>query len=458
MKKDTLSVSLAHSLWTARRPLSERRRYLKQMAYGEQWQDTVLDLEGRPVNERDQMVKEGMQPLTNNLIRRLVKTIVGRYRDLAEKSGDYDTSPGSIDTTGQHDELDSRLLEEFLISGQAIQRVADDNPVYGFRPTVENVSPDSFFVNDFRDPRGYDVEVVGMLHDMSPGEFLTRFAGNSPKRTAILNEEIRKAVTEQTDIDGRLSFAGKGLDTTDFRTPTKGHLRVIELWTREYVPAPAIGSSRELTDTLAALGNRPRKRRTTGRFVWQARWLTPDGLVLDRYVSPWSHGSHPFVFKLYPLIDGEIHPFVEDLVGQQRHINRLIVLIDKVMASSAKGVLLFPMKQLPKKITIEEVARSWASPSGIIPITGESGPLPQQIVTQGGDSQAHHLLEIELKLFQEASGVNEALSGGVLAGVKNGAELYRQQVDNATIALADILKTFKAVTDARTGIIKELTA
>lgn len=434
MKKQTEALSLAYALWSARSQLAAKRERLKQFTYGDQWRDPVRDGKGRSMTERDMLMREGMQPLTNNLIRRLVKTIVGRYRDVAETSGWY--ASASSDTDGLLDELDSRLLEEFLISGQAIQRAADDNPLRYYRPTVENVSPDTFFVNDFRDPRGYDVDVVGMLHDMSPGEMVMRF-GTTPRRRAEVDDIISRAVAEAAEYGQSFSAPTQEPAAVSFRRARPGRVRVIEMWTREYY----IGTAEDPADA---------------GIVWRCRWLTPDGIVLADYRSPWRHGRHPFVFKFYPLIDGEIHPFVEDLVGQQQHINRLIVLIDRVMSSSAKGVLLYPVNQLPRGLTLSDVAENWASPTGILPITGAPGPLPQQMATNGGDNQAHRLLEIELKLFQDSSGVNEALSGGTATAGNTGADLYRQQVTNATIALADILKTFRSGIDARDRLLSVL--
>lgn len=435
-------INTAYKLWTARQKLNAMRARLMRFAYGDQWADTATDENGRTVAEREVLMREGMRPLTNNLIRRLLKTVVGRYRDMAESGGWYTAAADRAD----HDELDCRLLEEFLISGQSIQRVADDNPMYGYRPTVENVSPAMFFVNDFRDPRGLDVEVAGMLHDMSPAEVVMRFGGTTSERRRSLESLMSRDMSPATVT----------ADGPSFFHPAEGRVRVVEMWSREFVAAPTADTpGRRVEAALAALGQ-PRRRLSPGRLVWRCRWMTPDGVVLDSYLSPWAHGGHPFVFKFYPLVDGEVHPFVEDLVGQQQHINRLIVLIDRVMASSAKGVLLYPLNQLPPGLSLSDVAASWASPTGFIPITGTPGPLPQQISVSGGETQAHRLLEIELKLFQDVSGVSDVLAGTARPTANTGAELYRQQVTNATIALSDTLKTFRAAIAARDAIFNSL--
>ena len=144
--------------------------------------------------------------------------------------------------------------------------------------------------------------------------------------------------------------------------------------------------------------------------------------------------------KFYPLIDGEVHSFVEDVIDQQKYINRLIVTIDHIMNCSAKGVLLFPVEQLPPGVGWDKVTENWAQADGVIPITGRSPQMPQQVISNSGNTDAHHLLDVQLKLFREVSGVSDALAGQVTGA--RGAEMLESQVRNATISLSDIFKTF----------------
>jgi hypothetical protein len=173
--------------------------------------------------------------------------------------------------------------------------------------------------------------------------------------------------------------------------------------------------------------------------------------LLATYLS--ATGTHPFVVKYYPLTDGEVHPFVEDVIDQQRYINRLIVLIDRMMGASAKGVLLFPVDQKLPGYSWDEVCRRWSAADGVIPISGRSNTLPQQVTGNGADAGAHKLLEIELKLFEDVSGVSDALLGKTPSG-NVGQSVYESQIANSTIALADIFDTFNAFTQQRDGLIK----
>jgi hypothetical protein len=419
-------LAAAHDEWERIAPFRAKRLRCKRFTYGDQWGDIVTDRNGQSMREGDLIAISGKKPLTNNLIRRLIKTIVGRYRSLTADSRRYNNSAGSIDTLNALSELDSRAIEEFLISGCAVQRVVYENrPVHGEGVWIDNVNPANFFTNDFRDPRGMDIEMAGMLHDMSLPEVLARFGNNDRKRMEWLRGIYGTVDPMMAAITG---------DEIEFFTARNGRCRVIELW------------------TLEAIENNTR-RHTSIEFKWRCRWLSPSGDLLTTYLAP--NGTHPFVIKYYPLTDGEVHPFVEDVIDQQRYINRLIVLIDRMMSASAKGVLLFPIDQKCNGFSWDDICQRWSAADGVIPISGRSATLPQQVTGSGADAGAHKLLELELKLFEDVSGVSDALLGKSTSG-NVGSAMYESQIANSTIALADIFETFNSFTAQRDALAKSL--
>ena len=419
-------IEAAYGCWLAGAGRLQRRERLKRYTYGDQWGDIIRDHDGRAVREGDAIAASGREPLTNNLIRRLVKTIVGRYRSLRPDWRKDNPLPGSIEEDNILDELDARLLEEFLISGMAVQRVARESRHGVERVYIDNVSPARLFLNRFTDPRGNDIEMVGMMHDMSIHEVLARFGGRSRRRMDYLRAIYGVDALQQ-------SISADGLE---FFTAPAGRCRVFEMWTLDAIETTRRGMT-EVT------------------FAWRCRWLSPDGDLLDSYPSRWPHRSHPFIVKFYPMTDGEVHPFVEDVLDQQRFINRLIVLIDKIMGASAKGVLLFPVEQKPKDFSWEEIGRRWSATDTIIPITGRHSVVPSQVNTPAADCGAYKLLDIEMKLFNDVSGVSDALLGKDQGG-NGGTALYESRVHNSTIALADIFESFNSfikLRDAKAAVL-----
>lgn len=178
---------------------------------------------------------------------------------------------------------------------------------------------------------------------------------------------------------------------------------------------------------------------------WYYYMLTPFGDILEEGETPYEHKSHPYVFKAYPFIDGEIHSFVSNVIDQQRYTNRLITMYDWIMRASAKGVLLFPEDCLPKGMSMDDVADEWARFNGIIMIrTPKPGtPLPQQIANNCTQIGISELLSMQLKFFEDISGVNGALQGKPgYSGMS--ASLYNQQAQNASTSLLDLLDTFSS--------------
>lgn len=418
----------AYNYWNSAAEFRRRRNRFKNYTYGNQWCDPVTDIDGHICPEGDLARSRGHNPVTNNLIRQLVKTVVGRYRTRAAEQQLY-TAPAIREIARRNSlaELDARMLEEFLISGCAVQRISYERRFDGTAVWIDNVSPAKIFVNPFSDPRGSDINFIGQLHDMPWPEIVNRFAGGSRRKA----DEIRHSFEKGAEL--WMAAAGAFADnaeSVDFHSAAETSLfRVVEVWSFD-------ASESDPEKPLAM------------DFKWHCRWFAPNGTLLREADSPFPHRQHPFVLKFYPLTDGEVHPFVEDVIEQQRCVNRMVTLIDHMLATSAKGVLLYPADQLPQGMTYDDVARRWAQTDGILPITGRGASLPSQVVTNTAQSGAHQLLQLQLKLFQDVSGVGDALLGRSDLSA-NGARMLDAQIANATAALADTFDTFLSFTEIR---------
>lgn len=451
-------LEAAHRAWLKLADLRQRRERYKNFTYGRQWNDTIYDNDGRAISEEELASRCGRTPLTNNLIRPMVKCVIGRYRDRrAQQRVNHDNAVRKAYSVNQLNELDCRTLEEFLISGCAIQRVVNEHRPMGRGVWVDNVSPRRFFINNITDIRGWDTELIGMLHDMSLAEVVMRFSHGDAATADRLRAIYR---------DMRTGGMSDG-----FFTAPAGRCRVVEVWTLESCETvechdPETGSmSRLTTEAADDLKRENRQRQSSGRpqlkwrkttdIQWHCRYISPRGDLLHERHSRLASGQHPFIVKLYPLVDGEIHSFVEDIIDQQKYVNRLITLIDHVMSTSAKGVLLFPYRQKISNMSWEDVGKQWSACDGIIPYDPRNGePAPQQLVSHSGDIGAYDLLDLEMKLFRDVSGVSEALSGHGTSGAK-GNSMYENQVYNATVALADLLDTFGGFIEWRDRIMRE---
>ncbi len=469
-KRQRRLLESAHRAWIRLADTRERRRRYARYTYGDQWGDTVTDSGGRRVTERDLYTFGGRQPLSNNLIRRMVKAVVGRYRTIAEDAPEGTTPDGEAfsrcSRLNRLDELDARTLEEFLISGMAIHRVVLERRSRGLGVWVDPIRPDRFFINAVADPRLEDTELIGCLTDMSMRELLQRFGGTDPKR----REELERIYGTLCQA-GMIALGDSLSDAGDFFHAPAGRCRVIEVWTLENRERLMVHDPRQATLALlprSAAGkiereNSRRRKRHEALLRIRARvdtrWVctrcAPDGTVLDTFESPLPGGSHPFAVRLYPLVDGDVHSLVEDVIDQQRHINRLISVTDRMMNTAAKGVLLFPEQCKLDIQSWEQLGAMWADPGGVIPYRPHMQAQPQQIVTPIGNFGAQEMLRAQINLFEEVSGVGDTLMGKTVSGAV-GVDRYESEVRNASAAINDLLKTFADFAAYRNSLIAEL--
>jgi len=480
-------LTQAMHAWEKMAKFREERERNKRYCYGDQWGDSITIDDwgcGRTMSEKDYIESQGNIPLKNNLIRRLVRNVVGVYRSQSNRpvcnARDRNEQRYSETMTtllncnwqlNKTIELNARTIEEMLISGSAIHK-----KTYGIRNGradcwTDIVSPSRFFIDsNMHDVRGWDVSMAGEIHDVSFSSLCRTFA-----RSKNDIERLRNIYHQGHNGDDQVpGERGSDFGATDesshsfLCSPSPNTCRVIEVWRIESTPryichdyqsGECYKIALEDYENVVVKENKRRRAQYCSAHVpddevpliesewmideyWSYRFLSPRGDILSYGATPYHHGSHPYVFKFYPFIDGEVHSFVGDLIDQQRYVNRLVTLHDWIMRSSAKGVLLFPQDSLPDDMSLQDVADEWMSHNGVIAIKTRPGvPLPQQISHNCTNIGITELLSLQLKFFEEISGVSGALQGKTANPGTSGV-LYAQQTRNATTSLLDILECY----------------
>lgn len=468
----------------------------KRYCYGDQWKDRIK-VDGEWMTEEEYIKQQGNVPLKNNLIRRLVNTVLGVYRQQAKEpictARDRDEQKlGETMSTilqcnmqlNRMSDVYARTMEEYLISGLAVHR-----KWFGWRNDKLDcwtyyVQPNNFFIDsNMRDFRGWDCSFIGEVHDISFETLCQKYA-EGPEDCQRFREIYSWSHDKRSYNTYMQQFGyslNKNLDF--FVCSDASRCRVIEVWRKESKPRYRCHDYNngdvykiDVEDYKAMVEevNADRIRRGTSMGMsmeeiplikakwfmddyWYYYFLTPFGDILKEGETPYEHKSHPYVFKAYPFIDGEIHSFVNDVIDQQRYTNRLITLYDWIMRASAKGVLLFPEECLPKGMDINDIADEWSRFNGVIAIkTKNAVQLPQQIANNSTNIGITELLNLQLKFFEEISGVNGALQGKPgMSGMS--ASLYSQQTQNATTSLLDLLESFSQfVIDAAYKDVKNI--
>lgn len=431
--------------WKEMEGYREDRRRCKRYVFGDQWGDVIDVGGGVKMTETEAIRSYGQIPLKNNILRRIMRNVIGVYRAShkmpevsAEECGPERRE--EINRRGQEawclnrmDDMIPRLLEEFLLSGLTAVKVLPSpsgGKGEGKSGVILPVTADNFFFHsDGYDPRGWDVDLIGEIHCVSYGALMSRFC-KSP-------DDLQRLEA----LYGDCRDNGKGC-------------RLAEVWVREEevtgcVHDTARGTLRmlpisEAAEMLREAGYAGRGKRlklkTVTRRVWRHLWLAHQGSPLAEEERA---QSHPYVMKAYPFVDGEMHSYISDIIDQQRYVNRLITLYDFIMKSSAKGVLLFPDDCLPRGWDLQDVADEWSRFNGVLPYRAVPGvPQPSQVSVNATNIGIAELLKIEMQMLEDISGVSPTLQGKLETAGTSGT-LFTAQNQAAQTSLLDVLRSFE---------------
>lgn len=466
------------SLEVARRKMRRSVMY----AYEDQWGDLVKDPEtDLLITESNLIKKNGKVPLKNNMISPILKNIDGQFRNNATQSictvrDQKEAKIGemmSIAVEYVHDlnelrELDSDSLRLMLCGGYIGQRVE-----YGWNPAkrmndvwVYGCNPSRMFFNtNIEDVRTWDLTCIGEVYDMPLDKVISLFAKSREDKGWI--EQIYTVSDTYLSYDG---IQGRETKELDFFSVNRPDLcRVIFGWTLEsreaYFCHDMLKGSyfyvglNEIRAIQAENQQRMNEALSYGvaeedillieyeygnEQYWYYRYLTPYGDVLQEGRSPYWHGSHNYAFHVYPMVQGKVFNFVEDFIDQQRAINRTMTLIDFIRSSSSKGVLIVDESAF-ESMTREEIIDEYVRYNGVLFCNLKNGQNLNNVVQQYNGQAAvagdYELLNLQLKLINDISGVNSAMQGKQ-PSAGTAASLYAQQVQNSSLNLKGLFESF----------------
>lgn len=478
-----------YSLEAARRKMRRSMMY----AYEDQWGDIVRDPDtGEVITEAELIRRHGKVPLRNNMISPILKNIDGQLRTNTTQSictvrDQSEAKIGemmSIAVEYVHDlnevaELDSDSLRLLLLGGFVAQRIE-----YGWNPSkrlndvwIYPCNPARMFFNtDLEDPRGWDLECIGEVFDMPIDRVVSLFAHSDEDAKRI--RELYATSRTYLHDDG---LQGREARDLDFYTASRpDQCRVIFGWQQE--SRPAFHCHDELHGTYFFIGvnelqqvtdeNQRRMEEALAHGVapedvlmirpqyrveqyWYYRYLTPWGDVLQEGRSPYWHEGHNYAFHVYPIVQGRVFNFVEDFIDQQRAINRTMTLIDFIRSSSSKGVLIVDESAF-ESMSREEIIDEYVRYNGVLFCRLKPGQSIQSVVHQHNGSASvagdYELLNLQLKLINDISGVNSAMQGKA-PSTGTAASLYAQQVQNSSLNLKGMFDAFAAFRRRRDTLV-----
>ncbi len=434
----------ANRAWRELRDFRSERERCKQYVFG-----TQPDCYEEGMSDGEMKAHYGQRPLRNNILRRIVRNVTGLYRarykvPLAtayeyrtrkpkERLRKINDMRREVFLANRMEELLPRMLEEYLISGLAVAKIRMAGPLPDTESRrqvrITSVTPDNFFFHsDGYDPRGWDIDLIGEVHNLSPGNLIASFC-----TTPAELEQIERIYGISPATPCRVMEVWERTTQLTALIHDKRNAHLERLPAAEYLKTHI--SKNAAADVHVSI---------TGTPSWVCSWFAADGTLLRRDAPA---ETHPYVMKAYPFIDGEIHSYISDLLDQQNYVNHLITLYDYIMRASAKGVLLIPDESIPQGIRPEEIAETWAKFNGVIPYRAVPGvPAPTQVSSNSTNIGITELLRIQMQLLEDISGVSPTLQGKLETANASG-NLFARQNEAAVTSLLDVLRSFDSFTE-----------
>lgn len=482
---DTQLLYHCYHLWNNLEGFRERRARALRWIDGDQWGD-VITVKNKTMLERDYITSQGNVALQANQLKRLVETIAGGYvkqqnEPVCKARAREEQVYGELMSTCL--QANWQLNDMPIMIDSAIKEVlggglAAVHESYEYRNGELDTWTDSchpnyiFFDSTMKDPRYYDMELIGEIHDISFGRFCEKFA-QSP-------EDIEKFARWYADASSPM-YASLTEDINDkhnteemtFFTPKDRNLcRVYEIWRKESRDRYRVHDENtgELYiinaddhDSIKAINAENARRKALAAqqgwgedeiplihykenfFVdtyWYGRFMTPQGYILWEGESPYTNRKCPYTIIILPMTDGKIVSYISDAIDQNRYINRMLTLYDWMQRAGLKGVTYVPKNSIPDDMTDEEFAEQLTSIDGIVFYEPrKDGVKPETFYGHTGTINLAEIVRMMKELMESGTSVSAAIRG---EQPKSGtaAALYAQQTENSATPLASLMMRF----------------
>ena len=477
-------LTRAENAWQALYDLRKRRERNINYCFIDQWSDWVYDEKGKLVRESSRIAKRtGGVALQNNHLIKIVHSLSGLYSKQSTEPVCFARSPNcdekadvmtnALQANWQNNMMPDILvseMEEMLYGGMSVV-MEEWTTINGVEDAYTFVIEPSHFYFESAgiDPLHRDVELIGHFEDYSLGALAARFA-----RSKYDYKQLEYIYAPY--IARQQSILPNGQQTDKLKDPywdvsDRDMCRVYHVWTKEHKlryrckdimdfdqplyriepeQLPLVTAENEARLAQAEAAGMAREDVPLIEYTpvfdtyWHYQALAPGGLILEEYDSPYEHGSHPYTFKIYEYINGDVIPYMSPVIDQQRYINRLVTLFDIVIQASAKGITMIPKSCVPNNMSEAEFARSIRETGNFIfydDKDGRSMNKPEVVVSNTNMTGITDMLQLQLGFIPDITSVSEALQG---KAAKSGtsASRYALESQNSTTSVSALLLKF----------------
>lgn len=482
--------------WNNKDDVRRTRERILNYVYGDQWGD-IIEYKDGMITERKFIQMKGNVPLQNNIMIGIQNTVVGLYAKQGTeplcfaRTRDAQSLSDMMSATLQGNWQDTKMpdvlknaFEDYLDGGVAISRETYEERDGLKDSWTDFVNPNFAFWESGTDVRMTDLRLIGVLHDVAPGEMYRKFCNAQYGWTVKQINDIYNIADNEYHRyyrNGGLQQNDKEkLDNICFDSPADESLcRLIEVWTKEsktryqcYDPIATNSDDAEYRVEVKDIWhvdeeNRLRMQQAaevgmpedeipliTYELIedeyWYYTFMAPDGTVIASGETPYDSKSHPFTINLFPYVNGMVCPFMGNIIDQQRYINRLIIMHDMAARSAAKGLTIFPIESIPEGYTRQDIANEFTEYDGLLFFeTNRINPnlRPEIITSSAVQIGTQELLQMQLNLARDITNVSGAIQGKT-PSAGTSAQRYAQETQNATTSLFTLLHDFTSFTES----------
>jgi hypothetical protein len=482
--------------WNNKENIRQTRERVLNYVFGDQWGDVIHYRHG-VVTEREYIQSKGNVPLQNNIMISIQNSVVGLYAKQGTepitfaRAHDAQWLSDMMSATMQANWQDTKMsdvlktaFEDYLDGGVAIARETYEERNGQTDAWTDFINPNYAFWESGSDTRHTDLRMIGVLHDVSPTSLYRKFCNAQYGLTAKdINDIFHLNGDEES---GMVKYGGNQQNDQDrltnisFDKPSDDSLcRLIEVWTKEsktryqcHDPLATNADDVKYRVEVKDIGhvlqeNQLRKQQYDEVGVpeddrayidfeliedeyWMYTFLAPDGTILASAETPYDFHSHPFTMKLYPYVNAEVHPFMANVIDQQRYVNRLIIMHDMAARSAAKGLMIFPIESIPQGMSKEDIADEITEYDGLLFFETNrmnANLRPEIITTNAVQIGTQELLQMQLNLMRDITNVSGALQGKTPSAGTSAAR-YAQESQNATTSLFTLLQDFTSFAES----------
>lgn len=477
-------LTRAENAWQALYDLRKRRERNINYCFIDQWSDWVYDEKGKLVRESSRIAKRtGGVALQNNHLIKIVHSLSGLYSKQSTEPVCFARSPNCDDkadvmTNALQANWQNNMMPDLLVSEMEEMLYGGMSVVMEEWTTINGVEdaytfviePSHFYFESAGiDPLHRDVELIGHFEDYSLGALAARFA-----RSKYDYKQLEYIYAPY--IAHQQSILPNGQQTDKLKDPywdvsDRDMCRVYHVWTKEHKlryrckdimdfdqplyriepeQLPLVTAENEARLAQAEAAGMAREDVPLIEYTpvfdtyWHYQALAPGGLILEEYDSPYEHGSHPYTFKIYEYVNGDVIPYMSPVIDQQRYINRLVTLFDIVIQASAKGITMIPKSCVPDNMSEAEFARSIRETGNFIfydDKKGRSMNKPEVVVSNTNMTGITDMLQLQLGFIPDITSVSEALQGKT-AKSGTSASRYALESQNSTTSVSALLLKF----------------